>query len=165
MADFKVSQTSTDSELSLTLAGVIDERSEFPVIDASKYKNIDFDLKLLEYINSIGIRDWVNWIEPLSKKCQISMRNCPKRLVQQFNLVNGFLPKGTHVFSLYVPYFCEKCNFEKSFLFRVGSEVKLEAGKVSLNVDIKKFKDCKVTDCELEIDGSEEKYFQFLKRL
>ncbi len=164
MSEFKVKMSTNDSILTLLLSGTIDERSDFPKIDASAVKEISFDLKNLEYINSIGIRDWVNWIEPLSKKCKITMRNCPKRLVQQFNMVTGFLPKNAEITSFYVPYFCEKCNFEDSFLFNVGKEVKIEAGKIKLSIDLKKFKDCKDSGCGIEMDGLESKYFQFLVR-
>lgn len=165
MGLFKFQQSTSGQELTLELSGRIEEGARFPVVEDPSVKKIVFDLKGLEYINSLGIRDWVSWIEPLSEKYQLSMRNCPKRLVHQFNMVNGFLPKGTQVTSLFVPYFCEKCDFEESFLYHVGKEIKLEAGIVTLKVDMSKFKDCKDSDCGLELDGSESKYFQFLKQL
>lgn len=163
MAQFQFQQSINGSELTLALSGRIEEDVKFPSVEDGSITQITFDLKGLEYISSLGIRDWVSWIQPLSKKYKLVMRNCPKRLVQQFNMVNGFLPKGTKVESLYVPYFCEKCNFEDSFLYQVGSQVKLESGVIKLNVKNSDFKICEDSECELEMDSSTEKYFQFLK--
>ncbi len=166
MSGFKVGQSTDGSELTLTLSGTIDEDVQFPAINLTPIKQITFDLKDVKSINSVGIREWLNWIKPMSEKCQITMKNCPKTLVFQFNMVEGFLPKGSRVASLYVPFFCEKCDLEESILFNVGQEVQVKDSAVNIKFDLSKIKPCKVdvADCELTMDVTEAKYFHFLKR-
>ena len=166
MSGFKVQQNINGSELTLVLSGTIDEDVQFPSLNLASVKQITFDLKEVKSINSVGIREWLNWIKPLAEKCQITMKNCPKTLVFQFNMVEGFLPKGSKVSSLYVPFFCEKCDLEENILFQVGQEIQLKDGKVSVQFDLAKIKPCKVTveECELTMDVTESKYFHFLRR-
>ncbi len=166
MSSFNVVQNSNGAELELILSGTIDEDVQFPALNLSATKQIVFNLKDVKSINSVGIREWLNWIKGLSEKCQIVMKNCPKTLVFQFNMVEGFLPKGTKVTSLYVPFFCEKCDLEENMLFQVGQEIKVKNGAVQLDFDLNKIKPCKVNvaECELKIDVTESKYFHFLKR-
>ena len=166
MSGFKVLQNSNGPELELALSGIIDEDVQFPSFDLSSTKQIVFDLKDVKSINSVGIREWLNWIKALSEKCQIVMKNCPKSLVFQFNMVDGFLPKGSKVTSLYVPFFCEKCDLEENILFQVGEQIIVKDGNVSVKFELEKIKPCQtaVPECGLTIDITEDKYFQFLKR-
>ncbi len=166
MSGFKVIQSRNGSELNLNLSGIVDEDAQFPVLDLTGTKQIFFDLKEVKSINSVGIREWLNWIKSLAEKCQVVMKNCPKSLVFQFNMVEGFLPKASKVTSLYVPFFCEKCDLEESILFEVGKELNVKDGVVSVNYDLAKIKTCETStsDCQLKIDIAEVKYFQFLKR-
>ncbi len=164
MSGFKVEQSTIGDELNLVLSGTIDEDVQFPVLDITTVKKINFDLKDVKSINSVGIREWLNWIKPLSEKTRVTMKNCPKTLVFQFNMVEGFLPKGSQVESLYVPFFCEKCDLEENVLFHIGKEIKVEGGNVSVHFDLEKIKPCKEAACELSMDVTEAKYFHFLKR-
>jgi hypothetical protein len=165
MANFSVQQKTNLKELALTLAGAIDEDVQFPVLNLAGIEQVIFDLKEIKSINSVGIREWLNWIKPIAEQCQLSMKNCPKVLVFQFNMVEGFLPKGAQVQSLYVPFFCEKCDKEENILFNLGKEFKLEAGTLKLDYDIASFNLCKDPACDLAMDVSEAKYFHFVKRM
>ena len=166
MSGFKVQQSINGTELALVLSGTIDEDVQFPTLNLASVKQITFDLKDVKSINSVGIREWLNWIKPMAEKCQIAMKNCPKTLVFQFNMVEGFLPKGSKVSSLYVPFFCEKCDLEENILFHIGQEIQVKDGNVSVQFDLAKIKPCKlpVEECELTMDVTESKYFHFLKR-
>ena len=164
MSVFKVEQKPNGTELNLLLSGVIDEDVQFPAIDVAPFKNVFFDLKDVKSINSVGIREWLNWITPIASKSQVTMKNCPKTLVFQFNMVEGFLPKGSLVQSMYVPFFCEKCDLEENVLFEVGKEIKVTGSNVTVDFDLEKIKPCKEASCELSMDVTEAKYFHFLKR-
>ncbi len=165
MATFSVQQKVNGPELDLALSGTIDEDVQFPALSLAGIKQVVFDLKDVKSINSVGIREWLNWMKPISEQCQITMKNCPKTLVFQFNMVEGFLPKGAVVSSLYVPFFCEKCDKEENILFNFGKEFKIEGGALKLDYDIKAFNVCKEPDCELSMDVTEAKYFHFVKRM
>ncbi len=164
MSQISVQVSADHSEIKLVMSGMISEETEFPNLDNYPAKKLIFDLQELTYINSLGIRDWVEWIEPLSAKFKIFMINCPKRLIHQFNAVSGFLPEGARILSFYAPYFCEKCGFLQDFLFEVGKDVIVKNNIVSVAADIQKFKDCKVENCQLELDSNPTKFFKFLRK-
>ncbi len=167
MNEFKSSEAINGDSIVLTFEGTIDEDVQFPPVDLSGHSKITIDLQAVKAINSVGIREWLNWIRPIADKAVIELINCPKALVFQFNMVEGFLPKNAHVHSFYVPFFCEKCDREDNVLFTVGHEVSVKAGNVAIQFDAKKSDLCKKgeDDCEVEMDVTESKYFQFLKKM
>jgi hypothetical protein len=164
MSEFKSQQTQSGSNLALAFTGVIDEDVEFPQVTPPEGE-LHIDLQNVSSINSVGIREWLNWITPLAEKSKVILMNAPKALVFQFNMVEGFLPKNAKVNSFYVPYFCETCDQEYNVLFNVGKEVEVSAGQYKINYDVKAANLCKGADCEIEMDASEGKYFQFLKKM
>lgn len=165
MADFRVLEKADGANLLFVFEGPIDEDVQFPPMDTSKYKVLFVDLKGVTAINSVGIREWLNWIKPLTEKVQVVLMKCPKPLVFQLNMVEGFLPKNAVVKSFFVPFYCEKCDKEENILFNVGQEVQLSPGSYKLNYDLNAMKSCKEAACELEMDATEAKYFQFLKKM
>ncbi len=165
MVDFKVHEKTDGDNLLLVFEGVIDEDVVFPAVDTGTYKKVFIDLKGVKSINSVGIREWLNWMKPLSEKAQLVFMKAPKALVLQMNMVEGFLPKTGFVKSFYVPFYCERCDKEESVLFSVGQEIELSRGAYKVKFDIASAKLCAEQACEMEMDASEAKYFQFLKRM
>jgi hypothetical protein len=164
MSDFKYQEKTDGESLLLIFEGVIDEESKFPPVDPAKNKRIMIDLKGIRSINSVGIREWLNWIRPLSETAQIVFLHTPKALVFQMNMVEGFLPKTATVKSFYVPFYCEACDKEENVLFTVGKEVQVTDGNYKITFDVKTANLCGKPNCEMEMDASEAKYFQFLKK-
>lgn len=164
MSDFKIDLKKNSTELVMVFTGSIDEDVQFPNVDFSDVQSLVFDLNQIKSINSVGIREWLNWIKPIAAKFPIQMINCPKSMVFQFNMVEGFLPKNAQVKSLYVPFYCEKCDREENLLFKVGEHVKAQEQQVQMNFQVSDFKLCEESPCELEIDVAEAKYFQFMKK-
>ncbi|MES2857314.1 MAG: hypothetical protein V4692_15700 [Bdellovibrionota bacterium] len=165
MSAFTSSAQSSGDTLRLTLAGTIDEDVTFPKVEDGPQTKIVIDLKDIKTINSVGIREWLNWIKPLTEKFEIVLENCPKAMVFQFNMVEGFLPPKAKVTSFFVPFYCESCDREDNVLFTVGKEVSGSNGQVKIDFDLPKANLCgKGEPCEVEMDVTEAKYFQFLKR-
>ena len=77
-------------------------------------------------------------------------------------MVEGFLPSKAQVASFYVPFYSESADSEENVLFHVGQEVTAAGGAVKINYDPKTAKPGGVDD--MEMDVTEGKYFQFLKR-
>jgi len=165
MTEFKHTVKQAGDTLHLAFEGAIDEDTEFPSLNLSLAKKVVIDLNGIRSINSVGIREWLGWIRPVAQTAEITLERCPKSMVLQFNMVDGFLPPNTKVTSFYVPYFCEKCDFEGSHLLTVGKDVVNEAGAIKVNFDAKAAGKCGQNPCEIEMDVQEAKYFQFLKRL
>ena len=148
-------QQSTENGIAcLTLKGAIDEDANFtqaPVTGTA----VVVDLAGVTAINSVGIREWIKWTKTFPAGCKMTVRNCPKIVVDQINMVLGFLPSGTKVESFYVPYYSEASGNEKMVLFISGRE----------------FKDGKVIPPPavndeggepMEMDVIETKYFKFV---
>ncbi len=156
MSQFSFEKKESGSDLELHLKGGIDEDSSFQGIELTNYKNIVIDLDGVTAINSCGIREWVKWIRSTPPEGKVIIRNCPKVIVDQINMVAGFLPPNGTVESFYVPYFSEASGSEKMILFRKGSE--FQSGEVTPPVGVKD-----ESGEEMEMDVIEAKYFKFLK--
>lgn len=138
------------------LSGIIDEDMNFSALAIKNPKSLQIDLELLRGINSCGIREWIKWISEF-KDTQIHLVNCPKIVVDQINMVQGFLPEHAKVMSFFVPFFNDDSGSEKNVLLEYGKHYTEEA--LSIPNDI--------VDEEgnsMEIDVVESKYFKFLKR-
>ena len=162
MSEFKSNTVEDSTNLTLQFSGTIDEDVEFPSVEPGKYHQINLDLKGIKAINSVGIREWLNWIRPLADQSKFVLENCPKAMVFQFNMVEGFLPPGSRVSSFFVPFYSESADQEENVLFQVGKEVTNDGGNISIKYDPKAAQLGGVDD--MEMDVTEGKYFQFLKR-
>jgi hypothetical protein len=162
MSEFKSTATADGANLTLAFQGTIDEDVEFPVVEAGKHPTITLDLKGIKAINSVGIREWLNWIRPLAETSKFILEHCPKAMVFQFNMVEGFLPPQARVNSFFVPFYSESADQEENVLFKVGQEVTATGGVIAINYDPKAAQLGGVDD--MEMDVTEGKYFQFLKR-
>lgn len=158
MSQFKVDKSQQGDQLVLTFHGQIDEDASFEGVTFDGAKNIVIDMDHVVAINSCGIRDWIKWIRTAPEGCQITYRKCPKVIVDQINMVAGFLPDNAKVESFYVPYYCEETGNEKMVLFTEGKE--FSNGQVTPPTDVK---DDSSGD-PMEMDIMEAKYFKFLKK-
>lgn len=140
----------------IQLGGIIDEDMDFSLIKLDGAKSIEIDLDKIKSINSCGIREWIKWISEL-KNAQIYLKNCPKIIIDQINMVQGFLPPNGKVMSFYVPFFNDDYGTEKDVLFEYGKHYTEES--VNIPDDVR--------DDQgnlMEIDVVESKFFKFLKR-
>jgi len=140
----------------IQLGGIIDEDMNFSMIQLDGVTSIEIDLENIKSINSCGIREWIKWISEL-KNAQIHLKNCPKIIIDQVNMVQGFLPPNAKVMSFYVPFYNDDFGTEKEILFEYGKHFTEEA----INIP----KDVQDDQGNLmEIDVVESKFFKFLKR-
>jgi hypothetical protein len=153
--DFEIKHTPKGVEL--FLAGKITEGANLQDIKIPENVPVIINLKGLVAINSLGVRDWVKWVGPVSKKYEVTFRNLPPFFVRQANILVGLVPSSATIESFFVTYFCETCNEERNVLFRR----KLEFDGTDLNIpnDVK----CGYPEhgpMSLDVPTS---YFQFLK--
>lgn len=156
MGKFDVKMNKNGDKLAIQMSGSIDEDVDFQQYSLVGTQQIDIDMNGIQSINSCGIREWIKWIGS-GAGAQITYNNCPKVIVDQINMVDGFLPTNAKVNSFFVPYYNENLGSEKNVLFRYGqefkegaftppAEVKDDAGEV------------------MEMDVIESKYFKFIKK-
>lgn len=153
---FSVSQQPVDTRLFIKISGSIDEDSNFQPVEAASFKGLVLDLEGVTAINSVGIREWIKWTKTLPPAVPVTLCKCPKIIVDQINMVSGFLPAGAQVESFFVPYYSDASGNEKMVLFTRGKEFK----DGQLNPPEQ------VTDESgeaMELDVIETKYFKFIK--
>lgn len=153
-----VKHKKNNDQLYIQLEGNLDEEVNFPTELLSGFKTIVFDFGSVTGINSCGIREWIRWITPYRDSSTMHFRNCPKIIVDQINMVDGFLPTNAFVESFYVPYYSDETDEEKHILFSYGVEYN-ETGIHYPNSIL----DSK--NQPMEIDVIESKYFRFLQKL
>ncbi|NJL25196.1 MAG: hypothetical protein HC902_08475 [Calothrix sp. SM1_5_4] len=155
MMSFSIIKKPEGSSLVLELKGPIDEDANFNPPDIGAHSSVVLDLNHVSAINSVGIREWIKWIKGFPGSVKLSVRHCPKIIVDQINMVAGFLPPGTTVQSFFVPYYSDSSGNEKMVLFENGREFK----------DGQVFPPAEVKDDSgelMEMDVIEAKYFKFL---
>lgn len=155
MSKLEFIQNKTDEKTLIVLKGQIDESFPEELCKLQTEKNIIIDLDQIKMINSLGIREWIKFMNSFSSK-EIAFINTPKIFIDQINMVQGFITPNCSVQSFYVPYFNEDTNSEKNILYSFGKEY----GVDYINI-VPSIKDD--DGVELELDVVEQKYFKFLK--
>lgn len=137
----------------LTFNGTIDEEFDYKEL-LGTFEVISVDFKNLKMINSCGIREWINYIEKLGSATQIQYKNCPQIIIQQMNMVSGFLTSNAKVETFYAPYYCEETDEEKMILLDSKNIQDGKAPTITQEINGE--------NVELEFDAIEEQYFKFL---
>lgn len=156
MSRFKMQvDNQPDGSLKVKFEGAIDEDVDFSQYSLSGAKAL-INLSALKSINSCGIREWIKWFSQYPQM-QFEFEECPKIVVDQMNMVQGFLPATGKVSSFYVPYYNDDSGDEKNVLFIFGNHFDAQGG---LTYPVVK------TDSgeDMEPDVVEQKYFKFLKK-
>lgn len=157
MGDFQFNKNKQGETLTVQINGHIDEDAILSNIDYEGATQIQLDLQGISAINSCGIREWIKWVKTAPAGAKIVYKNCPKIIVDQINMVAGFLPENGEVESFYVPYFNEESGTEKMVLFKRGAEFK--EGEVFPPAEVKDD-----SGDPMEMDVIEAKYFKFIKK-
>jgi hypothetical protein len=156
MGKFDLKIDKNGASWKVQIAGVIDEDADFTPFGLDGAPAVELHLGDIKSINSCGIREWIKWMGT-SKAAPVEYHQCPKIIVDQINMVQGFLPAQGRVMSFYVPFYSDDSGTEKNVLFTLGKEyteqglgeppaVKDEDGN------------------SMEMDVVEAKYFKFLKK-
>lgn len=156
MSELKVVIKSEGDTRFLAFTGNIDENFDFAQLLGNPGKIYKVDFNEVKMINSCGIREWIRFVEKLGTSAEMNYYNCPHIIIQQMNMVAGFLRPTSKVHSFYAPYYCEETDEERHILLNSAQIINFKAPVQTLNVDGQ--------DIELEFDGIEEQFFKFLKR-
>ena len=153
-AKFEVEIVRDGSRLNVNFAGGLDESTQLPVIDLEGVKSARFDMGKFTSINSIGIRNFIVWKAAFDKaNIPVDVENMTVSIVQQCNMVAGFLPKLANVRSVFVPHSCDDCSSEYLQLVQVHN------GQPEA-FEVKAVGKCK-TGCLFQPDYAMQKYLKF----
>lgn len=158
----RVRTESDDQHTTFFLAGEIDEEAEFIALEKSP-KVLVLDLGEIRLINSCGLRNWIIWIEKIDPKTQIVLKRCPQIIVDQINILEGFIPRGAVIESFFVPYYCDECGHEDNILVTRGKDFHEAMEKNAEMNNIPDERQCPQCDSVMELGILPEKYFRFFK--
>jgi hypothetical protein len=133
----------------------VDEDFQFKDLQIDGATHIDLFLGGVKAINSCGIREWVRWISEIGSAVSITFHECSKPIVDQINMVKGFLPTHCRVESFMVPYYSESTEESKLILFRNG--VEFGSKKVNPPANI-----VDSSGNQMDLDVVEKRYFNFI---
>ena len=118
-------------------------------------ENFIFNFKGIDYVNSQGVKNWINFLRAFEVGRNIVFEECPVYIVVQINMIKRF--KGSAVInSFFSDFNCESCDHEQSVLFdaRQGYEKLVEEAEAVR---------CERCNSGMELEGSIDFYFDFLK--
>ena len=153
---FSIEKKPEGAKLVLIVKGNVDEDANFTPQDLGAASSVVLELEGVTSINSVGIREWIKWVKTMPSSIKLSVRKVPKIVVDQINMVSGFLPPNTTIESFFVPYYCDASGTEKMVLFENGKE--FNGGEISAPAEVKDD-----SGEVMEMDVIEAKYFKFLK--
>lgn len=119
-------------------------------------KQVVFNFKNVDSVNSCGVRSWINFMRDLQKeKRSIIFEECTGEIVMQINMIPSF--KGNaDIRSVYGCYVCDECGHEEDILFEAGKNL---PENPDAGLDPVKCSSC---GAEMELEEMEEEYFAFL---
>lgn len=143
---------------SIFLKGPIDENASEVLnrlqADIGRDKICEFNFRDIDYINSLGLRSWVNFFRVFQDGKSITFTECTPDIIMQINMVSCF-SSSAKISSFYVSFNCMSCNKETVHLLENISQ-KEEALEQSKKMS------CEKCGAPLELEVAEENYFEFL---
>nr|BFD68170.1 hypothetical protein HAGR004_31920 [Bdellovibrio sp. HAGR004] len=152
------------SLIEISLEGPISEKTSLFDINLQTYKEIKLNLSKVTFINSIGVKNWILWTLRVPKNAKLYLEECPFVIVNQVNIVHGFVPQGAAITSFLAPYLCDSCSHEQ--IVKLSQNVHYIYASDQSQASIKLPEDLKCAKCggTMEPDFIVEKTFSFLKK-
>src|ERR1051325_6334898 len=94
--------------LILELEEPINENMRVMKLDFTGIKHFWVNFDKVDAINSIGVKMWLEYSRLVPKSVSVGYFFCRKVVVDQMNMVAGFMPDKAQIGSFYVPFFCER---------------------------------------------------------
>lgn len=146
--------------------GSLDERTPLKEIagyifrSKSDFTRFSFDLFHIDYLNSVGIEAWVQFLEQLQGKIVFEFENLSEVVVEKAGMLGTILGNhGTKVRNFSVPYYCEACDQRVPCILSTQS---FSNSQGNFTAPPAQCPHCKKA---MKFDEVEKVYFSFLKRV
>lgn len=163
MEPFKITTSREINRILLKIEGSIDETAHFPPFNCKPADAIYVDLGGVVHINSVGVKNWILFLKKVPFVNVVHYQNIPRIMVDQINMVSGFMNANSVITSFYVPYYCEKCSKSSQKLFVSGVDFDFETKRVDFETKNTEYV-CVQKDCEIAMDVMPNKYFRFVTK-
>jgi len=111
-----------DDVTQVFLQGEFREHTNFGRLSQALKGPVEFDLSRVKYLNSAGVRKWVDFLRALDNLVDYSFVRCSVAFVMQAAMVPEVLGSG-RVESFKVPYACDTCDLEQERLLQTSALV------------------------------------------
>jgi DNA-binding response OmpR family regulator len=139
--------------LRVVIKGNITEATRFDDLLPALVGRVDFELSQVGYMNSLGVREWVEFLR--SAPIQgYEFHACSVAFVLQACLVEGVLGRGT-VSSFFAPYSCDQCDHIEERLLQTAAILAAEDRQPPVFA-------CPNCRAALALDDIPERYLAFL---
>jgi predicted RNA-binding Zn-ribbon protein involved in translation (DUF1610 family) len=156
----KIHITSEGPDVTIAFEGVLDESSQLPELSEPVKGVLRLDLEKLTLINSMGIHKWITWMRHRTNmQASMVLFNCRPVVINQINILRGFLPEFARVDSFFVPYSCENCGFDEKLL--MTRDVDFDDQR---HVKYAMEKTCPSCGGVLALDIMHQRYFNFIHK-
>lgn len=143
------------AELDLvTITGIIDENADLGPLGELGTRPIEVTMRGVRRINSFGVRAWIDVVRRIPHSTRLHFVQCPPPVVDQCNMVAGFLGHGQLV-SFFAPMVCTECDEQIDQLF-LTSACRDNGGKLPATP-------CPRCGRPMEVDDLEEQYLLFVR--
>jgi len=141
------------------LRGDITEKTDFDaLLGQLESLHITFDMGGVRYLNSTGIRRWVEFLERIDADASYSFVRCSVAFTTQIGLVSRATGRGS-VVSFMAPYYCEMCDREAQQLLQTRALAVSDAQPVPAAPEF----DCPQCGGPLQFDEMPERFFAFMR--
>jgi hypothetical protein len=145
------------------IEGSIGEGSPLFQLDVRDAVSISIDMEKLTYINSVGVKGWIQWTLRVPPKSKFNLRRVPLVIINQASMVSGFLPAQAVIENFQAPFVCPDCNTETVVPLTRGKEYEYAAGSQPKRVDLPTIS-CPKCKAEMEADFTVAKALAFLDK-
>ncbi len=113
----RVNRAERDGVLRIALLGAIDDTVDLGPVFSGLTPQVELDLRGVERINSVGVRNWVEAMNKLSTVHEFTIEAVSYPIVMQAICVRRFFGAG-RVESCMAPFFCPSCSRAENVVVR-----------------------------------------------
>ncbi len=160
--DFKIQIRGTAEDPILQFSGDLLGNHSFPLKISTEQRSLTLEMDGFSRMNSIGVRQWDQWMAALRKSnpnLVINLVKIPTFFVELFCVIHDFVPRPYAVKSFYLQYYCENCEKSVDVFFDCQS-----ASGFPRNVKDLPTVQCDQCKSSLQMDFISDRIFYFLEK-
>ncbi|MCB0384922.1 MAG: hypothetical protein KDD43_05985 [Bdellovibrionales bacterium] len=142
--------------------GSIGQECDLFDAEVANLTDLTLDFENMTFINSVGVKSWLDWIKALPENLTVHFVNCTPLIVNQLNQVIGFIPPKGIIESFFIPYICDECGNEDRVLAKKDVDFDWPAQSKPPRISAPNSITCSNCRSQMEMDMLPSKFFAFL---